>query len=135
MGVQFAQTAALRYAPAAQVAPLIYLVGVWSAMLDFTVFHVKPDVLTVVGMAMVIGGNVVLLSDKSSSHNGTGGGDGGDNNRNSRHSMSHRDIDTAEQPLLHGAHERNSGNGPVETEFASVNYDSDKRRNGGDTIL
>ena len=56
----FLFTAAFRYAPASLLAPINYLQLVWAGLLGWLVFHHLPDVLTLVGMAIVAASGVLV---------------------------------------------------------------------------
>jgi len=56
----FLFTAVFRYAPALLLAPINYLQLVWAGLLGWLVFRHVPDVLTLVGMAIVAASGVTV---------------------------------------------------------------------------
>ncbi|TFV57338.1 DMT family transporter [Mycobacterium sp. PS03-16] len=52
---------AYRYAPAEKLGAFIYSVIVFTAVIDWIVWHHRPTVLTYVGMALVIGGGLIAV--------------------------------------------------------------------------
>jgi drug/metabolite transporter (DMT)-like permease len=52
---------AYRYAPAEKVGPFIYSVIVFTALIDWAVWHHAPTVATCLGMLLVIGGGVTAM--------------------------------------------------------------------------
>ena len=56
----FLFTAAFRYAPASLLAPLNYLQLLWAGLLGWLVFGHVPDVLSLLGMAIVAGSGVLV---------------------------------------------------------------------------
>jgi drug/metabolite transporter (DMT)-like permease len=57
---------AYRYASAEKVGPFIYSVIVFTALIDWIVWHHRPTLFTCLGMALVIGGGVIAVRAKSS---------------------------------------------------------------------
>lgn len=56
---------AYRYASAERVGPFIYSVIVFTAVIDWIVWHNPPTLFTYVGMALVIGGGLVAVRAKA----------------------------------------------------------------------
>lgn len=52
---------AYRYAPAEKVGPFIYTVIVFTALIDWVVWHHSPTAATYLGMALVIGGGLIAV--------------------------------------------------------------------------
>lgn len=52
---------AYRYAPAEKVGPFIYSVIVFTALIDWIVWHHRPTLFTYLGMVLVIGGGLVAV--------------------------------------------------------------------------
>ena len=52
---------AYRYAPAEKVGPFIYSVIVFTALIDWIVWHHRPTLFVYLGMALVIGGGLVAV--------------------------------------------------------------------------
>lgn len=68
IGLGFAQlfsqiliVVAYRYASAEKVGPFIYTVIVFTALIDWVIWHHRPTAATYLGMALVIGGGLVAL--------------------------------------------------------------------------
>ena len=55
---------AYRYASAEKVGPFIYSVIVFTALIDWVVWHHRPTLVMYLGMALVIGGGVVAVRTK-----------------------------------------------------------------------
>jgi drug/metabolite transporter (DMT)-like permease len=56
---------AYRYAPAEKLGPFIYSVIVFTAIIDWVVWHHAPSLATYLGMALVIGGGLIAVRAKS----------------------------------------------------------------------
>jgi len=56
---------AYRYASAVKVGPFIYTVIVFTALIDWAIWHRSPTLLVVLGMALVIGGGLVAILGKT----------------------------------------------------------------------
>jgi drug/metabolite transporter (DMT)-like permease len=54
-------TEAFRHAPASTIAPFEYTAMVWAIAIDFAIWRVLPDGLTLAGSAIVIGAGLYLL--------------------------------------------------------------------------
>jgi drug/metabolite transporter (DMT)-like permease len=54
-------TEAFRHAPASTIAPFEYTAMVWAIAIDFAVWQVLPNALTLAGSAIVIGAGVYLI--------------------------------------------------------------------------
>jgi drug/metabolite transporter (DMT)-like permease len=72
IGLGFAQlfsqiliVVAYRYAPAEKVGPFIYCVIVFTALIDWIVWHHPPTLYTYLGMVLVIGGGLVAVRAKA----------------------------------------------------------------------
>lgn len=52
---------AYRYAPAEKVGPFIYSVIVFTALIDWAVWHHRPSLIACMGMLLVIGGGLVAV--------------------------------------------------------------------------
>lgn len=65
VGAQLAFTASLRYTTSAQIiAPFIYTTVIFSGIIDALIWHVIPDTLAFLGMALVILGGIISLEIK-----------------------------------------------------------------------
>jgi drug/metabolite transporter (DMT)-like permease len=58
---QYFVTEAFRHAPASTIAPFEYTAMVWAIAIDFAIWRVLPDGLTLAGSAIVIGAGLHLL--------------------------------------------------------------------------
>ncbi len=56
---------AYRYAPAEKLGPFIYSVIVFTALIDWLVWHHRPALSTYFGMALVIGGGLLAVRAKA----------------------------------------------------------------------
>ncbi|WP_085129053.1 DMT family transporter [Mycolicibacter engbaekii] len=56
---------AYRYAPAEKVGPCIYSVIVFTALIDWIVWHHPPALITYAGMALVIGGGLIAVQARA----------------------------------------------------------------------
>jgi drug/metabolite transporter (DMT)-like permease len=72
LGIGFAQlfaqvliVLAYRYASSVKLGPFIYTTIVFTALIDWVVWHHPPTLFVVVGMALVIGGGLVAIRGKS----------------------------------------------------------------------
>lgn len=72
LGIGFAQlfaqvliVLAYRYASWVKLGPFIYTTIVFTALIDWVVWHHPPTLFVVVGMALVIGGGLVAIRGKS----------------------------------------------------------------------
>jgi drug/metabolite transporter (DMT)-like permease len=54
-------TEAFRNAPVSVVTPLEYTALVWGVVLDFAIWHVLPDAVTLIGGAIVVGAGLYLI--------------------------------------------------------------------------
>jgi drug/metabolite transporter (DMT)-like permease len=61
MGSQILIVVAYRYASAEKVGPFIYSVIVFTALIDWVVWHHTPTPVTYAGMALVIGGGLLAV--------------------------------------------------------------------------
>ena len=52
---------AYRYASAEKVGPFIYSVIVFTAVIDWLVWHHRPTLFMYLGMALVIGGGLIVV--------------------------------------------------------------------------
>ncbi|MDR2412531.1 MAG: DMT family transporter [Holosporales bacterium] len=62
---QYAVTHALHFAPLAVLAPLDYTTFVWGAFFDITLWGIVPESCVLMGAAIVIGSNLLILGAKS----------------------------------------------------------------------
>jgi drug/metabolite transporter (DMT)-like permease len=58
-------TEAFRHAPVSVITPLEYTALVWGVLLDFAVWRVLPDAITLAGGAIVIGAGLYLIRRES----------------------------------------------------------------------
>jgi len=72
LGIGFAQlfaqvliVLAYRYASSVKLGPFIYTTIVFTALIDWVVWHHPPTLFVVVGMVLVIGGGLVAIRGKS----------------------------------------------------------------------
>ncbi len=56
---------AYRYAPAEKVGPFIYSVIVFTTLIDWLVWHHRPNLFMFLGMSLVIGGGLVAVRARS----------------------------------------------------------------------
>ncbi|PRC49830.1 hypothetical protein C6A85_72715, partial [Mycobacterium sp. ITM-2017-0098] len=56
---------AYRYASAEKLGPFIYSVIVFTAIIDWVVWHHTPSLSTYLGMGLVIGGGLIAMRAKS----------------------------------------------------------------------
>jgi drug/metabolite transporter (DMT)-like permease len=63
-------TYSLRYASSNEVAPIIYTSVIFAGLIDWLIWKETPDLLSLVGMAVVCAGGILTLnfSQKKSSH-------------------------------------------------------------------
>ncbi len=61
VGTQICLTEAYYYAPASIIAPITYLNLIWSVVLDYMIWNHFPASMTLLGAAIVIGSNFVIV--------------------------------------------------------------------------
>lgn len=57
----FALIKAYRLAPAPTIAPFGYSILIWSVLFGFVIFDQLPDLWTVIGTAIIVGGGIIIL--------------------------------------------------------------------------
>ncbi len=66
IGAQLGLTAAMRRAPAHEVAPFVYTSVIFTGLLDWAFWHDIPSTLSIIGMAIVcIGGLITMIRRKA----------------------------------------------------------------------
>ena len=56
---------AYRYASSVKLGPFIYTTIVFTALIDWAIWHRSPTMFVVLGMALVIGGGLVAIRGKT----------------------------------------------------------------------
>ena len=57
--------ARVRYASSVKLGPFIYTTIVFTALIDWAIWHRSPTLFVVLGMALVIGGGLVAIRGKT----------------------------------------------------------------------